>query len=449
MPGQASNPVTVFVLPSIEAVQRLYRNGDGANKQDIAGFYVPRANGSIAFTPKHGSGDGNGDLTSQIVLFHEYAHHMLLGNSTIAYPAWFSEGYAEFVSTTRIDKDSAMVGVAAQHRAYSLFATTGITIERLFDPRRKPSSVEQEAVYARGWLLTHYLIFDADRMRKFGEYLKLLNNGTPPVQAATKAFGDLKQLNRELDKYLGNHTIPGLKVPFAVLPPVKVDVRSLTPGARAMMSYRIQSKRGVDDETAKPLWAKAAVVAAANPADAMAQGWFAEMAFDAQHDDEAEAAADRALAVDPTSVQALLYKARVHLRRAQAAKSTNPKTWTEARSWIIKANRLDSDNAAPLELFYWSFEMEHRPPTKSAADGLARAFELVPQDTGLRMSMVRQKLADNDLVGARTTLRPIAYDPHSDANGPAVKLLAMLDAATDPVAAAAAMDALGKGDAKP
>ncbi|HVF95540.1 MAG TPA: hypothetical protein VM900_14610, partial [Sphingomonas sp.] len=225
VPGQSSNPVTIYVLPSVPAVQKLLGRND-----NVAGFYVPRASGSVAFTPRRGQGDGgDNDLKPQIVLFHEYGHHLLLGNSTIAYPAWFTEGYAEFVSTTRLDKTSATVGVAAQHRAYGLFGTSGISIERLFDPRRyKLSEVERAGIYGRGWLLTHYLLFDAGRMDRFKRYIGLMNAGTPSIEAATKAFGDLKQLDRDLDRYLGGATIPGLTVHYANLPEVNVSVATLS-----------------------------------------------------------------------------------------------------------------------------------------------------------------------------------------------------------------------------
>jgi hypothetical protein len=91
----AANPVTVFVVDSSTGVEAL--SGD----RNIAGFYLGRATGAVAFTPKRGM---DGGLDPQLVLFHEYAHHFLLSQATVAYPAWLSEGYAEFVATARFPK---------------------------------------------------------------------------------------------------------------------------------------------------------------------------------------------------------------------------------------------------------------------------------------------------------------------------------------------------------
>src|SRR5437773_1330239 len=44
------NRLTVFVLPTIDAVQRMFDKRAG-NIENIAGFYVPRAEGCLAFVP--------------------------------------------------------------------------------------------------------------------------------------------------------------------------------------------------------------------------------------------------------------------------------------------------------------------------------------------------------------------------------------------------------------
>jgi len=422
--GQESNPVTVYVVPNGAAVRRLY----GKGSDNVLGFYQPRVSGSVAFTPMRGEGDNPNDMQPQQVLFHEYAHHFLVGNSSSAYPAWFSEGFAEFTGTAKFDRTGVMVGVAAQHRAYGLLMASKLPIETLFDSsRRKLDSMQLEQVYGRGWLLTHLTMFDPAQKARLGQYFKLLNTGTPSIQAGNQAFGSLKDLDRDLDRYLRRGTIPGVLVPFDRLGTPQVAVRVLSPGEQALIGYRMQSDRGVDDKAGRDLYARAASAAASYPQDAVAQGWFAEMAYDAGEDAAGEAAADRALAVDAKSQQALLYKGLIHLRRVETAKSRDPKLWEEARSWIVKANRADPNAAEPLAVFYRSFMMQGEKPRASAIAGLGRAFELVPQDGGLRMMLVMQKVREGAIDNAKALLRPLAFNPHLSADNPAAQMLTVLE----------------------
>jgi hypothetical protein len=112
--------------------------------------------------------------------------------STRAGTAWFSEGYAEFVSTAAFEKEYVQLGGAAQHRAYSLLAAKPVPAATLFATGQKLTDEQRGVMYGRGWLLTHYLMFDAARGRQLQQYLTALNAGTPSVTAATAAFGDLR-----------------------------------------------------------------------------------------------------------------------------------------------------------------------------------------------------------------------------------------------------------------
>jgi hypothetical protein len=383
------------------------------------------------------------------VLFHEYAHHFLLSQSIVAYPAWLSEGYAEFVATARFPKEGVMIGAPAQHRAYGLLDSVKLPIRTLLAPTARMSALETDQLYGRGWLLTHYLIFDTERRKQLNPYLIALNQGRPPLEAAEQAFGDLKTLDRALDAYLRQRRMTVATISHSSLPKIDVAVRPLSAGERALVTMRMTSTRGVDGKTAAPLYVRAQKAAAPHANDPVAQGWLAEMAFDAGQDAAAEAAADRALAADARSVQALLYKGMVRLRRVAAAKTaTGDKAWTEARSWIVKANRIDTDAAAPLLLYYDSFMLAGAPPSKSAVIGLHRAQELAPQDEALRFRSARQFLLDGDVANAKQTLRPLAFSPHAPPANPAARLLAMVEQGSTGPAALAAIEAESKAAAE-
>ncbi|MFZ3485677.1 hypothetical protein [Sphingomonas sp. 3-13AW] len=423
-PDEEANKLTVYVVSDDDAVRRLY----GSTSAGIAGFYQGRASGSVAFTPRAMDGARN---EARIILFHEYGHHLLLGNFAAAYPAWFSEGYAEFLSTASFDKEYAWIGKAAVHRAYTLLQGEKLSASDLFSLNMRTIRKNQvPALYARGWLLTHYVMIGSGKERRdqFSKYLQALNAGKPGIDAAREAFGDLKQLDKELDAVLKNRTIPALRFVLDKLPQPVVQVRALTPGEKAMIGLRMRSDRGVSRETAQPILKDAIPIGERYPDDAVVQGWLAEMALDAGRYDLAEAAADRALAIDPRSSQALIYKAQVRMNRAREAKVTDPAVWDEARKWLLRANKVDPNDAYTLLLFYSSYGQAGMVPTTNAKDALARAHELVPQDPELRLAYAFQSLADDRVEDAKRALRPLAYSAHAGPDNKAAQMLAMLEA---------------------
>lgn len=438
--GASSNKLTVYVADNVGVVQRLC-----GKCPNVYGFYKGRASGSVAFTPRTTRAATPDDLNARTVLQHEYAHHFLFGNYASAYPAWFSEGYAEFASTYRQDKDGLKIGAAAQHRAYGLFSGVRMPASLMFNMGdRKLTPEQRELIYGRGWLLTHYIMFNDERRAQFSRYLTDLNNGTPSLTAATNAFGKMSDLDRALDAYLNGRTLMAAVIKPSTFPAPTVTIRALSPGESAMMDYRMASMSGVDGKTARPLLEKAKPVAARFPADPVVQGWFAEMAFDAGDFDAADAAADRAIAGDPKLSQGLLYKGLVSLNRARRDKA-DAAAWKAARAYIVRANKLDPNNAQPLVTYYSSFRMEGIDPTKTAVAGLIRAQELAPEDDGLRFMAMTERVREGDLESAKQLLRPLAYNPHAGPDNDAAKLLAALTAIKDPKLAQAALDEVMKG----
>lgn len=441
-PDAEFNRVTVYVLPTIAAVEKL------SGEHNVAGFYIPRVTGSIAFTPRPDRMI-NG-MNAPVVLLHEYTHHFMLGNTTAAYPAWFTEGYAEFASSVTFSDGVYYMGAADQQRAYSLKLRSGdLSARELFAPPETMGDWQEEALYARGWVLTHMVEFDPALRAAFNRYLVLLNTGTPGEKAATTAFGDLGALDHRMAAYAAQKSLPALPIRADTLPTPSVEVHPLGAGQAALIQLRIESTRGVDTAGGKPLWARARRLASACAGDAVAQGWLAEMAFDAGDLAAAEAAADAALAIDSRSVPALLYKARVRMMRLEQAKSSDAAAWTEARSWILAANRAQPNDAAALELFYQSFGRQGVAATRAAVAGLYRAVDLEPEYPGTRWEAARVLLQSADVAGAKAMLRPLAYDPHAGADNPAARVLKALNGGADGRTALALLDAPAKAGRKP
>lgn len=438
-----ANRLTVFVVPSIASVQRLA----GRGQSDVAGFYIPRASGSVAFVPRRTGSSGLNDINADTVFFHEYAHHFLLGNFVGALPPWYVEGFAEFYSTARFEKDGSVgIGAPANHRARELFLARPLPLEKMLDGRYSGLSAEEIAsLYGRGWLLTHMLFFEPERRGQLARYVTLINEGKTGLEAARTAFGDLKQLDKEMRSYLMRSKLSYIQTAASALPIGPVDVRPLSAGEAAFMPVRMRSTRGVNDKTAAALVPDARRAAAPFARDAAVQASLAEVEHDAGNLAEADAAADRALAVDPANTHALIYKGRIAFKRAAAAKATDAKTWRDVRGWFTRAARIDPEDPEPKMLFHATFGAEGRPATANAVTALVEAMSLAPQDSGLRLQVARQHLIDGKAEAAAEAMGPVAFNPHG---GPlrdwAAGVMAKIRAG-DTKAALAAWDAAGAG----
>ena len=98
---------------------------------------------------------------------------------------------------------------------------------------------------------------------------------------------------------------------------------------------------------------------------------------------------------------------------ALAAANPDKRTdWDGIRDWFLKANKLDTENAEPLELYYESFAAAHQPPTPNAVDALVYAMSLAPQDDQVRMNATMALLGEGKAADARKAFAMIDYQPH-------------------------------------
>ena len=416
------NRLTVFVVSGPLEVQRLQR---GANS-GIAGFYRSGATGSIAVVPRKMSRDAM--MTAEVVFFHEYAHHLMFQELSTPYPPWFVEGFAEFMATAEVNADGSVgLGGAPVHRASALFNRKNpLPFSSMLGAQPPRSGEERGALYARGWLLAHYLTFSPRRRGQLENYLTGMAAGRTPLDAARQAFGDLTALERETEEYLKKDKFPFLTIPAAQLPISPVTVEALSPGMVAMMPLLMRLRTGVDAGDKAGLAARIRAAAAPYPSDPMVQVVVAGAEFGAGNHAAAEAAADRALAARPAYVDAMIFKGRAILARAVAGQAGA--NFVDARSWFTRANKVDPEDPEPLLLFYQAYREEKARPTANAIAALHYAADLAPQDLLLRMTNARQYLVDGKPAEARKALVPLAYNPHGGKLGDdARRMIALID----------------------
>lgn len=423
-----SSRLTIYMVGSMADLRDVYGN----NRASVAGFYIPRANGSVAFVPNirfgardrargrvgtrysRGNSGGIENDFSFTVLLHEYAHHFLIASSRHAMPRWLSEGGAEYFSSARFNRDGSVdIGLPNNNRAFEISQAAPVPLRELLDYElyRKNRGSRYDAYYGRSWLLFHYLRFNSERAGQLASYWQAVANGAASMDAADQVFGDLDALDSEIRDYGRQTSMSGMRFAASDIAIGSVTVRELTKGHAEMMPVIISSDRGVDSEEAVKVAADARAVASKYPNDAEVLAALAEAEFDAGNDDAAIAASERAIAEDPAVTNAYVQKGYALFRKAQEADGKDA-AYAAAMRPFEALNAIEADHTQPLIHFYRSFVQRGVKPPESAKFALERATQLAPFDRGLAVEVAEMKAAEGDTVVARYLLGPVAANPH-------------------------------------
>ena len=130
-------------------------------------------------------------------------------------PPWFDEGFAEYVSSLRLDTRPAQIGGDPAGFAALLSGEPWIPIPELFamPASNSSDSGSQRRFKAESWIVLHYLL-SQNKLPETGTYFGLVENQKVPVQQAIQqAFGmDAAQFEKTIKDYF--HTIaPALQAP--------------------------------------------------------------------------------------------------------------------------------------------------------------------------------------------------------------------------------------------
>ena len=406
------NRLTVFVMPTDRAVRELA----GVRGDMLKGFYKGQVEGPVAFVPQRVGSGARGDDTSNLIFFHEYAHHLMMQALDRPMPEWVIEGFAEFLSTVRFERDGTVgLGAPAQHRAWGLLEGQSLALEAMLSGQYDKLTAEQrESIYGRGWLLTHFLTFEPARNGQMERYIDLIAAGKTPLEAARSAFGDLQQLDRDLRDYLRRSRLTYLKVAGIRTQPGHIDVRPLSAPAAQILTLRARVMNGVGERDAAVIADQIRAVAAQAPGDPLVQLTLAQAELLAGRAKAAEDAAKLAAAANPKSARALVYQGRAMVEQAVAMndRAKADPLFDKARRTFVAANKLDVEDPLPLVEYYRSYIRQGIQPTANAIDGYHYASDLAPQDASIRMNSAMIRIGQGELAQARKTLAPIAFDPH-------------------------------------
>ena len=418
------NRLTIYLLSGADDVARLY----GSLGSGIAGFYTPRLEGSIAVSNRQYTASNR--LDGQRTLFHEYGHHFMLNNFPVALPAWLVEGFAEFVSTAEFERDGSWTfGLVPQHREYEINNFPQVPIEMLLTERKtKENRNQTQAFYGWSWALTHMLYLGGDGDAAVNEYIRLLNSGTPSLEAAREAFGDLDDLERDLRRYVRG--VRGRKSDKPLPFDEGVEITELSDTESELRELVLMRRVGTDQQPLEETRDRLAELA---PRAASAEAWYqlarAEFSLaeggsgdgdetggesaaeDTPDWTRAQNAAAAALAIDENHVRANVLMGRILVEQADAGTSDDPQLWNRALSYIARANQADPFD--PVPLFYFArTELREGRPSDNTNGALARAFSSVRESPEARTAYAWDLARIGQYDEAIGLLEVLANDPH-------------------------------------
>ncbi|AQQ69321.1 hypothetical protein GCM10008940_11520 [Microbulbifer agarilyticus] len=154
------------------------------------GLFDTTAEGSYALVNLDGR-TGERQLEAREFLFHEYTHFLSYNGTTTHYPYWYSEGFAEFMSTMTFGPGNTYdIGAIPGERAMTLLYTSPVPLQELLRATVHNTPDEEKGrVYASGWMLAHWIIMKSGKAEEFKQFVKDYNNGADPVRALSKNLG--------------------------------------------------------------------------------------------------------------------------------------------------------------------------------------------------------------------------------------------------------------------
>jgi tetratricopeptide (TPR) repeat protein len=178
--------------------------------------------------------NAEGEFAYQTI-YHEYVHLIVNLNSQNL-PTWLNEGFAEFYSSAKILGNTGEFGDPSTWQLDILAHEKWLPLDVLFKVDHKSPYYNEadkaNVFYAESWALVDFLILDPDMQKAglLGKYQLLVEGGADPLAAGQTAFGDLTKLRNELQSYVSSNKYSHFVVPMQFdKDSITYDVRKVPP----------------------------------------------------------------------------------------------------------------------------------------------------------------------------------------------------------------------------
>jgi len=343
-------------------------------------------------------------------VYHEYTH-LLTSRAETWLPLWLNEGLAEFYQNTEIKEKEVTLGEPSTENLLLLRQNRLLPLATLFAVDHNSPYYHEEhkgsIFYAESWALTHYLkITDRQQnTQRLTDYVRLVSNKVDPVTAATRAFGDLKVLEKSLEKYVSQAAFYGFKMPGttdvddSAFKSETVTLAQADAVRADFLAYnqRVKDSRALLDRVLHD-----------EPNNVNAHETMGFLAFREGKLDEAEKWYGEAVKLDSQSYRAHYYFATIAM---QAGPSTDRATQIEAS--LRAAMKLNPEFAPAFDRLAVFLGMQNKNLDEAHLASLM-AVQLDPSDVNFRINaaniLVRMERMKDAIVVLQNAMK-IASDP--------------------------------------
>jgi hypothetical protein len=409
--------------------------------EGVAGFYVPSPNDVFAVAWRQKESDH--------VIQHEYVHHFMLRYFPYGYPAWLTEGYAEYFGSAVIDENKIQVGRNAM-RGGDLRSGPWVSMEKLLSKRPfELSGTEPPMFYAQAWLLTHYFMSDPKRYEQLQTYMKAVGGGADPIKAMTDVTGMTPgKLQVELRGYMmgalkfTDYTVSNLPTPeikLSPLPPAADDLLLVGQGLRRAGLFGADEdidedapgtteKRVADYKAKLKAWGtdqltQARRGAARYPDAPIARLTLARAELTYGDRETGLKLADAYAAEHPDDPEGFELAGLGRMAIGDREPARREALYKEAGQKLGQAFKLDPERFQTLYGYAQSRKLDPKYPSDNVLNVLDEAHMLAPQVPEITLTEAEALIARGQNDKAAVLLRPVANSPHGGKAAKQAKLL--------------------------
>ena len=395
-------PLKIYLVDSVGKLRQVTSVPDEA-----LGIHLSRVGGTAIIAVR---GDRPG-LAGEEVLLHEYAHHFMARYYPAAYPAWYREGFAEYVMTARFLSDRIEIGRFNPGRAIMLLRGAWLPAAKIFSRERgKLSPVQLSQFYAESWLIVHYLFADPQRREALTRYLADLHRDVAEPDAFWNAFGkDHKAFDTDLKHYRDG------KIGYGVIGrkqdrSFKIDIRALPEAADELLLRQLALNLGIP-EPEREAENLTAIRAAAGryPGDAYARRVLARAEIGIGDRATGVRMLDELIGEPPSDRELFYYRGLADFFAGRSDSAKRAEFFATAHGWFQKAVAADPNDYSALYRYAITAPEADQP----LLDQLQAAHALAPLVGDIAVDTATALAARRRYAEAEAVILPIASNPHA------------------------------------